>query len=145
MSNIKFCVACGSHNIVHFIGREMQIGCNHFVKTVTHLTGVECKEANCGEVQFLGNSAERYSQAGDECVKAFQAESEERFRQALEVMGIKRGDTASFDALKQAMMSSDLAVIEAAVYVLDLMMNNGITFSHSIRAYRQYLSDLDPV
>lgn len=142
MSNIKFCAACGSRNIGHFIGREMQIGCNHFVKVVTHLAGAECKETGCGEVQFLGNGAERYAQAGDECVKAFQAESEGRFRQAMEVMGIKRGETASFDALKQTMMGGDTAVIEAAVYVLDLMTNNGITFSHSIREYRKYLSDL---
>lgn len=73
------CVSCGAHEAMrHFTGRSLTISYKQVARLVHDIAGWECR--NCGEIEFdhHTDSAERYSNAGDQlledCLQAMGAE-----------------------------------------------------------------------
>ena len=64
------CVSCGTHDgMIHFNGRTLCVNYKQMSRPVQNLAGWECKV--CGEIEFDHDtdSADRYSDAGDQLLQ----------------------------------------------------------------------------
>lgn len=126
------CVACGSRNTGHFIGRSMTVRCKHIEKTVTGLSGIECREPDCGEVSFINGSGERFADAGDSAVMEYRAEITSRYREAVEHLGLKRGEV-DMPRLCTLLSSGDPVTLDLATFLLQLIINEPRTLGNILR------------
>ncbi|MBI6727332.1 hypothetical protein YA0089_27330 [Pseudomonas viridiflava] len=126
------CVACGSVNVGHFIGRQMIVRCKHVEQIVTGLSGIECREADCGEVEFINGGSERYARATDEVVGKYRAIMTEKYRAAVSYLGLRHGDSIASE-LRAKLSTDDPVAVDMVIVLLELMTNEPRTLGHILQ------------
>jgi hypothetical protein len=126
------CVACGSRNTGHFIGRTMTVRCKHIEKTVTGLSGIKCREPDCGESIFINGSGKRFADAGDSAVMEYRAEMTSRYREATEHLGLKRNEVDT-PRLCTLLSSGNPVTLKHAAFLLQLIVNEPRTLGNILR------------
>ena len=70
MTNAKSCVSCGLGDALFFFDtRTLTVEYRHLSCDVPGLSGWECR--GCGDIEFAGDSAIYYAEAGDRLLAAF--------------------------------------------------------------------------
>lgn len=129
----KHCMSCGSRNIGPFIGRKMVVRCRHIEKTVAGLSGYECREPDCDGFDFMGDGGKQYSQASDDVIAAYQAEITGKYRQALDVLCLKRKEVIP-GRLIALLASGDQRVLDAAAFLLEMLVNDSAWIGKILKA-----------
>lgn len=81
--NITSCVSCGSKQLANFEGRSLIANQQYIDLSVHGLSGIECLEADCKEVVFTDESAERYSEAQGKALNIYRGKELRRIRKKL--------------------------------------------------------------
>lgn len=84
------CGECGTRGMARFDGERDEVRSGAFVEAVEGLSGWRCR--NCGEVEFVAESAERFADAGRRVVRRAREADAREFKRIRMKLGLRQAD-----------------------------------------------------